>query len=304
MKKTEKIKKTFYENGNVKQQYEVNEDGRKDGYFKQFHENGQLRAEASFTNDKQNPGTIVSYHENGIKAREVVLTENGNFNGNFIEWYENGNIKIEGYYKEDEIFINKEFNQDGTVIEKQLSDEQNGIFIPELGLEQITYSDLLGLYDESELEEIQKELSIEGSYSDEWLEFYKDDDSEKIECTLLKGSFEIIDHINNMKICEDDPYIMIVKDAWFGDNEEGDEFGYISFEALNNDDDPPTLKGGEYDKKSFMNEEELAEFDELSENESIMYDVKYQEFYFVRTSIYNVKEWIENWFSQDYGHNN
>ena len=126
--------------------------------------------------------------------------ENGNFNGNFIEWYENGNIKIEGYYKEDEIFINKEFNQDGTVIEKQSSDEQNGIFIPELGLEQITYSDLLGLYDESELDEIQKELSIEGSYSDEWLEFYKDDDSEKIECTLLKGSFEIIDHINNMKI--------------------------------------------------------------------------------------------------------
>ena len=53
-----------------------------------------------------------------------------------------------------------------------------------------------------------------------------------------------------------------------------------------------------------MNEEELAEFDELSENESFMYDVKYQEFYFVRTSIYNVKEWIENWFSQDYGHNN
>ena len=33
-------------------------------------------------------------------------------------------------------------------------------------------------------------------------------------------------------------------------------------------------------------------------------DVKYQEFFFIRHSKYKVKEWVEQWLSQDYGHNN
>jgi hypothetical protein len=48
-------------------------------------------------------------------------------------------------------------------------------------------------------------------------------------------------------VFEKDPFIMIVKDAYFG---EGDDDGYIFFEGFGCDD-PPTLKGGEYDKKSF-----------------------------------------------------
>ena len=53
-----------------------------------------------------------------------------------------------------------------------------------------------------------------------------------------------------------------------------------------------------------MNEEELKEFSELDENGDIMYDIKYQDFYFVRTSEYNAKEWLEKWLSENYGHNN
>ena len=181
--------------------------------------------------------------------------------------------------------------------------DEEKINILELDLEKITFSDMLGLYDEGEINEIKEVLASEGSYSDEWMEFDKDDDSKIIDCTLMTGSFEIIDWINSMKICEDDKYIMIVKDEWYGENEEGDDVGYISFEALYDVDDPPTLKGGEYDKKSSMNKKELDEFYELSENESIMMDCKYQEFYFVKTSEYNEKEWIEKWLSQDYGHN-
>ena len=106
-----------------------------------------------------------------------------------------------------------------------------------------------------------------------------------------------------MKIFENDPFVMIVKDEWSGENEEGEEVGYISFEALYGAEEPPTLKGGEYDKKSFMSESELDEFNELSENEDIVMDVKYQEFYFIKESNYNAKEWIEKWLSEDYGHN-
>ena len=97
--------------------------------------------------------------------------------------------------------------------------------ITELGLEQITYADLLGLYNENDIADIKKEIASSGSYDDDVFEFYKDDESGNIDVTLMMGSFEIIDHINSMKICENDPYIMIVKDSWSGENEEGEEVG-------------------------------------------------------------------------------
>ena len=297
-----KIEKFYHDNGNVKIEYEINEFGEKDGFYKEFHENGQLKVEVTFFNGKQNLGTILSYHDNGSKSRQVTISKNGNLNGIFFQWYDNGNLQTEGYYKEDEIFINKEYNINGTILEKQSIEKQSGIFIEELGLEQISLSDFLGLYDENEITEIEDELSNDGSFSDEYFDFNKDQDSERIECTLKQGSFEIIDAINDMKICKDDPFVMIVKDAWFGDNNEGEEVGYISFEALY-DNHPPTLRGGEYEKKYFMNEVELAEFEELSANDSIMYDVKYQDCYFVRKSEYNMKKWTQKWLSEDYGHN-
>ena len=146
-------------------------------------------------------------------------------------------------------------------------------------------------------------LNISKSW-DNWIEFEKDEGSEKITAYLHTGSFEIIDRINEMKICENDPYIMIVKDSWSGENKDGEEVGYVSFEALYAEEEPPVLKGGEYDKKSFMTKSELDEFNELCENESVyMDDCKYQDFYFLKESEYNPKEWIEKWLSEDYGHN-
>jgi len=208
--------------------------------------------------------------------------------------------------KEKAIELNIELISEKEFIKRYI-DSNNGedliIDIPELELKGITLSDLDGLYDQDEIKEIKDEIISEGSYDDDCLQFYKDDDSEKFIGSLSTGSFEIIDHINSIKILENDPFIMIVKDAWDGENEEGEEVGYISFEALYDVEDPPTLKGGEYDKKSFMSESELDEFYELSENENIMMDVKYQEFYFLKKSNYNAKEWIEKWLSEDYGHN-
>lgn len=204
--------------------------------------------------------------------------------------------------------LNIEIISEAEFINRFLDSSENSeerFNITELGLEQITYADLLGLYNENDIADIKEEIVSSGSYSDDVFEFYKDDESGDIDVTLMMGSFEIIDHINSMKICENDPYIMIVKDSWSGENEEGEEVGYVSFEALYADEEPPTLKGGEYDKKSFMSNEELDEFNRLSENESIyMDDCKYQEFHFLRESEYNPKEWIKKWLSEDYGHNN
>ena len=179
-----------------------------------------------------------------------------------------------------------------------------------LELNGISFSDLLGLYDEGEIKSIQETIEEEDGYNDEYLSFYKDDDSGDVDVSLMTdsqmdryGAWEIIDHINTMKICENDPFILIVKDSWEADNSKEEDVGYTTFEVFHHEDEPLSLKGGEYDKKTIMNNEELKEFSELEENEDIMYNTKYQDFYFVRTSEYNAKEWLEKWLSENYGHN-
>ena len=89
--------------------------------------------------------------------------------------------------------------------------------IEELGLIGISFTDMLGFYEEDEINSIVEEINEEGSYYDDWMDFNKNDDGD-VDCTLMTGSFEIIDHINNMKICETDPFVMIVKDAWDGES--------------------------------------------------------------------------------------
>ena len=147
--------------------------------------------------------------------------------------------------------------------------------IEQLELNGISFSDLLGLYDEGEIKSIQETIEEKDGYDDEYLSFYKDDDSGDVDVSLMTGSWEIIDHINTMKICENDPFILIVKDSWDGENSKGEDVGYTTFEVLQTGDVPPSLKGGEYDKKTIMNEEELKEFSELEENGDIMYDTSY-----------------------------
>ena len=171
------------------------------------------------------------------------------------------------------------------------------IKINKLGLD-INLTDLEGrYYTEEDFEKIKEGLSKDEEYQDHWFYFYKDE--EDIIVDIIDGSFEIIDVINSWEICKNDPFVMIVKDEW----SDGSEVGYISFEALPDAEEPPSLKGGEYDRKEIINESELTEFYELQESEEITMDVKYQEFYFVRSSKYNASKWLENWLSEDYGHN-
>ena len=173
--------------------------------------------------------------------------------------------------------------------------------ISQLNLE-IKLSDLVGdEYKENEIQEIQDKLFIEGHYDDGFLNLKKEKNSYEVEGYLNEGDFEIINVINSWKIFEKDPFIMIVKDAYFG---EGDDDGYIFFEGFGCDD-PPTLKGGEYDKKSFMSSgsKEFKKMLKLLEDDDIRSDVKYQDIYFERKSKYNPEEWIKNWLSKDYGHN-
>ena len=111
--------KTYYDDGNIFEESQVNNKNQRHGTTKVYHENGKLRAEVNFTNDIQDAGTVISYHNNGVKAREVVLIENGVFNGDFTEWHENGKIKTQGVYENNICNIKKEFDVNGKPIEKE-----------------------------------------------------------------------------------------------------------------------------------------------------------------------------------------
>ena len=104
--------KTYYENGSVAQEYQINKQEEPDGYFRIYHDNGQLKVEMNFTNGVQDNGDVISYHDNGTKARKVTLV-NHLMNGPYYEWYRNGQLKTEGIYNDKVSKVLKEWDENG-----------------------------------------------------------------------------------------------------------------------------------------------------------------------------------------------
>ena len=109
--------KEYHENGNIKEETEVNSEGVRHGIKKIYHENGQLQVQVEYTNGKQNDGEIISFHDNGNKARCVNLLD-GNFEGDFIEWHKNGIISRKGVYENHEIVEEQLWDEDNNPIDK------------------------------------------------------------------------------------------------------------------------------------------------------------------------------------------
>tara|TARA_B110000208_G_scaffold190582_1_gene254833 strand:+ start:83 stop:1018 length:936 start_codon:yes stop_codon:yes gene_type:complete len=107
--------KTYYENGSLAQEYQINKQEELNGYFRKYHDNGQLKVEMSLTNGVQDNGDVISYHDNGTKARKVTL-ENHLMNGPYYEWYRNGQLKTEGIYNDKVPTVLKEWDENGVLI--------------------------------------------------------------------------------------------------------------------------------------------------------------------------------------------
>ena len=107
--------KTYYENGSLAQEYQINKQEEPNGYFRNYHDNGQLKVEMSFTNGIQDNGDVISYHDNGTKARKVTL-ENHLMNGPYYEWHRNSQLKTEGIYNDQVPTVLKEWDEDGVLI--------------------------------------------------------------------------------------------------------------------------------------------------------------------------------------------
>jgi len=107
------IVKTFYDDGTLLQEYQINTKQEKDGYHRIYYPNGQLKVESIWTNGLQDDGDVISYHDDGSKARQVTLVDHL-MNGNYFEWYKNGQLKTQGIYNDKIPTILKQWDENGT----------------------------------------------------------------------------------------------------------------------------------------------------------------------------------------------
>jgi len=95
------VKKTKYDDGQLKEQYYVKKDKDGDyvrsGRFQIWHENGQKKGEVHFKDGKLD-GLGSSWYENGKKRGEGQF-KNGKLDGLYTTWYENGQKELEINYK-------------------------------------------------------------------------------------------------------------------------------------------------------------------------------------------------------------
>ncbi|MDD1792322.1 hypothetical protein LRP50_04180 [Enterovibrio sp. ZSDZ42] len=126
----------YYPNGEFKEKYTYDVDGRKQGKGEEFHENGKIKRSASF-NDDQLHGEVFSYHGNGqIQSKLLyelgelkdgkythysedgsVFTSyekrNGSYVGTQKYFYSNGVLANEKVYENGEIVLNVSFDKSG-----------------------------------------------------------------------------------------------------------------------------------------------------------------------------------------------
>jgi antitoxin component YwqK of YwqJK toxin-antitoxin module len=114
------IVETYYRNGNIRERYYQDNDGRKYGPYIYFYNNGQLQSQGPYDNDKRSglwrywydngQLELEEHYDNGKKSglrrewyhsgllRSEIQYMHDKEEGMFRTWYETGELKSEGYY--------------------------------------------------------------------------------------------------------------------------------------------------------------------------------------------------------------
>ncbi|NMA32781.1 MAG: hypothetical protein GX944_02520 [Alphaproteobacteria bacterium] len=115
------IIKNYHNNGILKEIYEVDNQGRKNGLYNSFTKNGQLWIKSNYKDDKLHDkylkyyengklaeksnylngklhGNYLIYHDGGYQLREESNYKDGNKHGKCLTYYVTGQLKEEGKY--------------------------------------------------------------------------------------------------------------------------------------------------------------------------------------------------------------
>ena len=189
------------------------------------------------------------------------------------------------------------------------------LFVKDLGiettLEQFVKDWDLDIY--SVNEELEGDLE---TYFGEFCSIEKDEENENcLMGNINTESWEVMDMVNDIY---DDYYLFVVKDVFYGENDEvcevcdgegvdandedckscdgegGDyeEINYTQFSIENStSNNDVVFKGGQYQEKSILNENELSKFYDQCNEGKTENDVKYQDIWFVKEEDFNKNGW-------------
>ena len=85
---------TYYENGLIKEEVEINQDSIADGIFKTYYQDGALK-EVSAMKDGFYNGESIAYYESGKMKSKFNFVDNIR-QGDFLVFYRNGNVQFFG----------------------------------------------------------------------------------------------------------------------------------------------------------------------------------------------------------------
>jgi antitoxin component YwqK of YwqJK toxin-antitoxin module len=104
--------KSYYENGQLKEEGNYKDGKNYHGQYKEYHENGQLKHDGKYKDGIQE-GICKLYYENGQMELETNFKD-GEHNGQYKEYHENGQLKYERNYKDGEDYGQyKEYHENG-----------------------------------------------------------------------------------------------------------------------------------------------------------------------------------------------
>lgn len=99
--------KKYYSTGELKSEYYLNDNGKKEGGFVEYFKDGTIKEEYNFV-DGQAEGTGKGYYPSGNLKIEAHFNNNLK-NGNYKDYYEDGNLKSVQNFKDDLLHGNLQF---------------------------------------------------------------------------------------------------------------------------------------------------------------------------------------------------
>jgi antitoxin component YwqK of YwqJK toxin-antitoxin module len=90
--------------------YFIDENGHKQGEYKEWHDNGQLYVHCFFVDGKQH-GEYKWWYENG-QLWEHCFYVDGNRHGECKAWYSNGQLQMHCFYQNGEVVVDFTNNPD------------------------------------------------------------------------------------------------------------------------------------------------------------------------------------------------
>lgn len=122
--------KTFHENGQVKEVFQMNDEGAKHGSYTSYYEDGTSYEISTYNNGKFTGIRKLHYPDGSLEIEEMY-NENGELNGSYATYYKNGQIMVKKTYKnnilEGEVTV---YYENGQLKEKVLftNNQENGPF--------------------------------------------------------------------------------------------------------------------------------------------------------------------------------